>query len=148
MSLEIKVNILKGAIVYKSVNENDILPPIGNTRVAVPVQDLQSIDHIRLSLIGLVNLSPYLACSQEGEAQASSYLDTRYPEQIVNLFDFSNDILLHCWDGLSFERLKSRLVDPLGREQDSWDKSLLQKVWCGLLPTNKIILVLFTPWYI
>ena len=130
------------------MNDNDKLPPIGNNQVAVLIQDLLSIDHILLLLIGLESLSPYLACSQEAEAQASSYLDTRYPEQIVNLFDFSNDILLHCWDGLSFERLKSRLVDPLGREQDSWDKSLLQKVWCGLLPTNKIILVLFPPWYI
>ena len=78
------------------MNDNDILPPIGNNQVAVLVQDLQSIDHIRLLLIGLVNLSPCLACIQEAEAQASSYLDTRYPEQIVNLFDFSNDILLHC----------------------------------------------------
>ena len=64
--------------------------------MAALVQDLQSIDHILLLLIGLENLSPYLACIQEAEAQASSHLDTRYPEQIVNPFDFSNGILLHC----------------------------------------------------
>ena len=78
------------------MNDNDKLPPIGNNQVAVLVQDLLSVDHILLLLIGLANLSPYLACTQEGEAQASSYLDTRYPEQISNLFDFSDDILLHC----------------------------------------------------
>ena len=78
------------------MNDNDILPPIGNNQVAVLVQDLQSIDHILLLLIGLANLSPYVACILEAEAQASSYLGTRYPEQTVNPFDFSNGILLHC----------------------------------------------------
>ena len=78
------------------MNDNDILPPIGNNQVAVLIQDLLSIDHILLLSIGLANLSLCLACNQEAEAQASSYLGTRYPEQTVNPFDFSNGILLHC----------------------------------------------------
>ena len=130
------------------MNDNDILPPIGNNQVAVLIQDLLSIDHILLLSIGLANSSLCLACNQEAEAQASSYLGTRYPEQTVNPIDFSIDISLHCWDGLSFERLKSRLDDPLETEQGSSDKWLLRTVWYGLLPLNKIILVPCPLWYI